>query len=75
VGMGLPLTWLFSGNPRYKAANDPLLGVSSQSQYTTPLVFSYSEAAAGSDHSLTLSLRVPRPALQDVLAVGPRIFH
>ncbi len=75
VGLGLPLTYLFGGNPRYKASNDPLLGISSQSQYTTPLVFTYVEGSAGTDHALTLSLRIPRAALQDALAVGPRLFH
>lgn len=75
VGLGLPLTFLFGGSPRYKMANDPLLGISSQSQYTTPLVFMATEGSSGNDKSLTLSLRVPRPALADVLQVGPRIFR
>jgi hypothetical protein len=75
VGLGLPLTFLFNGSPRYKMANDPLLGISSQSQYTTPLVFMGTEGASANDKSLTLSLRVPRPALADVLQVGPRIFR
>jgi hypothetical protein len=75
AGLGLPLTFLFGGSPRWKVANDPLLGISSQSQYTTPLVFTATEGSSGNDKSLTLSLRVPRPALADILQVGPRIFH
>jgi hypothetical protein len=75
AGLGLPLTFLFGGAPRYKMANDPLLGISSQSQYTTPLVFMATEGVTGNDKTLTLSLRVPRPALADVLQVGPRIFR
>jgi hypothetical protein len=75
AGLGLPLSFLFESSPRYKMANDPLLGISSQSQYTTPLVFTATEGATGNDKSLTLSLRVPRPALADVLQVGPRIFR
>jgi len=75
AGLGLPLSFLFGGSPRYKMANDPLLGISSQSQYTTPLVFTATEGATSNDKNLTLSLRVPRPALADVLQVGPRIFR
>ena len=75
AGLGLPLTFLFNGSPRWKMANDPLLGISSQSQYTTPLVFMGTEGASGNDKTLTLSLRVPRAALSDVLQVGPRIFR
>ncbi len=75
LGLGMPLSWLFTSNPRWKASNDPLLGISSQSQYTTPLVFMATEGLTGSDHDLTLAVRVPRAALADVLAVGPRIFR
>jgi hypothetical protein len=75
LGLGVPLSWLFTWNPRYKAANDPLMGISSQSQYTTPLVFTAAESAAGGESTLSLGLRIPRPALQDVMQVGPRIFR
>jgi len=74
VGMGVPLSWLFSFNLRYKAATDPLMGVSSQSQYTTPLVFTFVENG-GSDTGITIGFRVPRAALADVMQVGPRLFH
>jgi len=75
AGLGLPLSFLFGGSPRYKMANDPLLGISSQSQYTTPLMFTATEGTSANDKTLTLSLRVPRPALADILQVGPRIFR
>jgi hypothetical protein len=74
LGMGLPLTWLV-GNPRREATRDPLIGISSPSQYVTPLVFTAAERAAGPERSLTVSMDVPRAALADFLAVGPRIFH
>jgi len=74
LGMGLPFTWLV-GSPRYKASTDPVLGMSSSTQYTTPLLFTAAEGSAGSERTLTLSLQMPRAALADFLAVGPRIFH
>jgi len=74
LGMGIPLSWLVA-SPRYKATTDPVLGISSPTQYTTPLLFTAAEAASGSDRSLTLSLTMPRAALADFLGVGPRIFH
>jgi hypothetical protein len=74
AGMGIPFTWLV-GSPRYKATSDPLLGVSAQTQYTTPLVFTAAEGKTASARTLTLTARVPRAALTDVLAVAPRIFH
>jgi len=75
VGLGMPLTWLETWNPRYKATNDPLMGISSQSQYTTPVVFTAAEGGGGGGASLTLALRFPRPGLQEVLQVGPRLFR
>jgi hypothetical protein len=76
VGMGLPVTWLFADNVRYKATTDPIMGVSSQTQYTTPLVFTAAESVeSGNEHSLTFGLRVPRGAVQDVMQVGPHIFR
>jgi hypothetical protein len=75
VGMGLPLSWLLNGNPRYRASTDPLMGISSQSQYTTPLVFTYAESGGSGESAFTFGLRIPRPALADVMQVGPRIFR
>jgi hypothetical protein len=75
VGMGIPISWLLGGNPRYKAATDPLMGISSQSQYTTPLVFTYAETSGAGESAFTFGLRVPRAALADVMQVGPRIFR
>ncbi len=75
AGMGLPFTWLVVGSPRYRAATDPLMGVSSQGQYTTPLSFMFTEAGTADSSSLTFSVRVPRALLPDVMAVGPRIFR
>jgi hypothetical protein len=75
AGMGLPLSWLLNGNPRYRASTDPLMGISSQSQYTTPLVFTYAESGGSGESAFTFGLRIPRPALADVMQVGPRIFR
>jgi len=75
AGLGMPITWLSGWNLRYKIANDPLVGVTSQSQYTTPIVFFAQESAQGDDKSLAVGARVTRAVVADVLAVGPRIFH
>ncbi|HEY1960100.1 MAG TPA: hypothetical protein VGH28_31040 [Polyangiaceae bacterium] len=74
LGLGIPMGWLV-GSPWYKVTNDPLMGISSSSQYTTPLLITAAEGASGSERSLTLSADVPRAALADFLAIGPRIFH
>ncbi len=74
LGMGIPMSWLV-GSPRYKVTSDPLLGVSSPTQYTTPILLTATEGASGGDHAVTLTLDMPRAALTDFLAVGPRIFH
>jgi hypothetical protein len=75
VGLGTPWSWLFTWNPRYKVANDPLMGISSQSQYTTPVVLTAMESGGSGEGTLTFALRFPRPGLQEVLQVGPRLFR
>jgi len=73
LGMGLPLTWV-TDSPRERIANDPLLGTSSQSQASTPLVLSFAETSDGGP-GFTMRLHMPRAAVTDVLQVGPRIFR
>ncbi len=75
AGLGMPMWWMFTWNPRYKISNDPLVGVSSQSQYTTPIIFTAAESASNDEKSLTIGLRVSRSALADALAVAPHLFH
>jgi hypothetical protein len=75
IGFGTPITWMTTYNPRYKATTDPLMGISSQSQYTTPLVYTATETTANGENSLSFTFQIPRPAVQDVLQVGPRLFH
>ena len=74
LGLGIPLTWVV-GSPWYKVTSDPLMGISSASQYTTPILISATEGSSGSQRSLTITADMPRAALADFLAVGPRIFH
>ncbi len=75
VGLGVPFSWLDTWNLRYKMGNDPLVGVSSQSQFTTPIVFSATEAAENDEKSLTISLRITRAVVAEALAVAPHIFR
>jgi hypothetical protein len=73
LGMGLPLTWLFD-SPRDRVGADPLLGTSTQSQASTPLVLGFAETNDGGP-GFTMSFHMPRTALVDVMQVGPRIFR
>jgi hypothetical protein len=75
AGLGLPIMWLEAWNLRYKVTNDPLAGVSAQSQYTTPIIFYASEGAQSDEKSITISLRVTRAVVQEAVAVAPHIFR
>ncbi len=73
LGMKTPFVWAML-DPTDELQDDPLLGMSSASQGSTLLPFTYVESAKGGERSFTMALRVPRTALSGLMNVGPRIF-